>query len=190
MTPGLSDQIEVLGNELKNSSIDPSSFAKPDQTVVKHAHLKWLIDFNKKVISGHVVLSVERLKNDVGKLVLDTWGLTIFNVSWLDGSKRVRLAHELYPEVPEFGSKFEIDLVPIGDKHKFDIQIDYTTSPNSAGLAWMTPEMTQGKRLPFVFSQFEAITARSALPCQDTPSVKMTYSAEVSRLLSVYLIPE
>ncbi|CAG7721754.1 unnamed protein product [Allacma fusca] len=44
----------------------------------------------------------------------------------------------------------------------------------------MTKEQTHGKEHPYLFSQCQAIHARCLLPCQDTPLMKTTYTAEVS----------
>ncbi|KAL1110315.1 hypothetical protein AAG570_007848, partial [Ranatra chinensis] len=57
--------------------------------------------------------------------------------------------------------------------------IIYKTSSKASALQWLRPEQTASKEFPYLFSQCQAIHARSLLPCQDSPSVKFTYSAEV-----------
>ena len=58
--------------------------------------------------------------------------------------------------------------------------IEYETSPNASALQWLSPNTTLGKKYPYLFSQCQAIHARSIVPCQDTPGVKFTYDASVT----------
>jgi leukotriene-A4 hydrolase len=60
------------------------------------------------------------------------------------------------------------------------ISITYETNPGSTALQWLDPLQTSGKKFPFLFSQSQAIHARSFFPCQDTPFVKFTYSSCVN----------
>ena len=50
-----------------------------------------------------------------------------------------------------------------------------STSEQSSGIQWFEPGQTLGKKHPYVYTQFEAILARTFIPCQDTPAVKTTY---------------
>jgi aminopeptidase N len=55
----------------------------------------------------------------------------------------------------------------------------FQTSTEARALQWLNASQTVGGNYPFLFSQCQAIHARSVFPCQDTPSVRFTYSAEV-----------
>jgi len=65
---------------------------------------------------------------------------------------------------------------------RFVICIEYETSPEAGGLQWLSAEQTAGKRQPYMFSQFQPTYARSMVPCQDTPSVKIPYRAKVTNV--------
>ena len=78
--------------------------------------------------------------------------------------------------VNDIGSKLTI-MLPTKTDGEVTLKIIYSTSSNASALQWLTPEQTLGKKHPYMFSQCQAIHARSILPCQDSPSVKFTYNA-------------
>ncbi|XP_001607975.4 leukotriene A-4 hydrolase [Nasonia vitripennis] len=171
---------EIVGwFDMALSPTDPNSFSRPDLAVVTHTHLDVKVDFTKKIFDGSAVLDIEK-KGETEFLLLDVRGLVLLSIiNVIDGS---RLDYCVEKGV-DYGSKLSVQLpdTPIvdGDKIKYKIKIDYRTSQDSTALQWLSPEQTAGGKHPYLFSQCQAIHARSMLPCQDTPYVKSTYSAEI-----------
>ncbi|HEY6089140.1 MAG TPA: M1 family metallopeptidase, partial [Gemmatimonadaceae bacterium] len=73
------------------------------------------------------------------------------------------------------GSPLAIALRPGTDT----IVIDYQNSPDAAAVQWLSPEQTAGKRLPFLFTQGEAILTRTWVPTQDSPGIRQEYDATI-----------
>ena len=159
------------------AAVDSHSYAEPDRYRQTKLALSLDVDFAAKQLRGTARLTVERQTSPAGPLVLDTRDLTIRSVRL--GSQNGRLlAFELGANDPVLGRALTIHL-PRRLKARFDIVIDYETDPAASGLQWLAPELTAAGTHPFMFSQSQAIHARSWVPLQDTPSVRFTYSATV-----------
>jgi leukotriene-A4 hydrolase len=60
------------------------------------------------------------------------------------------------------------------------LRVAYSTSPEASGVQWLNKEQTAGKQHPYLFTQCQAIHARTLMPCQDSSSNKSTYSADIT----------
>ncbi|KAJ1162045.1 hypothetical protein NDU88_002524 [Pleurodeles waltl] len=156
---------------------DPSSFSDTEQFITKHLHLHFHVDFSSSVIRGDVALTVESQQDGLCTLVLDTKDLTIHKIV-VNGQN----ANFTLGEIHSFkGTPLKVTL-PFELTRGQDaiVEISYDTSPKSSALQWLTPELTAGKKHPYLFSQCQATHCRTIIPCQDTPSAKLTYYAQVS----------
>ena len=163
---------------------DPSSYCNADVFVMKHLNLNWTVDFASKTISGSAELTFEANPNrpadaDKLRLILDSKGLAISSAK-LKGDGETDLNFSLGAAHPAFGSPLVLGLpAAVRDSASFVVVIAYSTTPVASALQWLEPRLTAGKKKPFVYSQCQAIHARSLVPCQDTPAVKFTYAAKV-----------
>ena len=153
------------------SRLDPHSYADDTQPQTKSLDWKASVDFPARVLHAEVTLHFGKPAAG-GPLDLDTRALLIDAVLAADGAA---LAYTLHAADPILGSRLEIT-VPAGAE---SIRLRYRTSPEASALQWLTPEQTLGKRHPYLFSQCQAIHARSVLPCQDTPSIRQTFTASL-----------
>jgi leukotriene-A4 hydrolase len=153
---------------------DPQSFAQPDAVKIRELALDLSVDFTRKVLDGSAELRLDWKDKTAKELVLDTRDLHIDGVEGSEaGGKPHKLEFTLGKRDPVLGSALHIVVgatTPV-------IKIRYHTSPEASGLQWLSPEQTAGKKQPFLFSQSEAIHARSWVPLQDTPAVRFTYTA-------------
>ena len=157
---------------------DPHSYSRPDKVKVIHIHLELDVDFKRKILHGHVELTLEKIDPKAKSVILDARNLTVSKVL-LGGADNDKLVFEYNSSHSKIGDKLEVFLPSNGDKKPF-INIFYSTSPTSPGLFWLTPKQTAGQKSPFMFSSSFAILARSIFPCQDSPSVKSPYTATIT----------
>lgn len=153
---------------------DDHSYADLSKVAVKHMHLDLNFDFPERRVMGTVTYKLTRNKGD--ELVLDVKDLNIHKIFIKDKDQDRGLDYKISPPNEIMGSALKVQLPEDTDS----IKIFYSTQPNSAALQWLTPEQTADKRLPFVYTQGQAILTRTWIPCQDSPGARITYSAQVS----------
>ena len=155
---------------------DVHSHSNPHEVRVHHLDLDLDVRFAERRLSGSVTLSVDRVRTGAETLVLDTRDLAIRGVENITGDDgTLEAAYELGETDPILGTPLSIKLHR-GTTH---VRVTYETSPTAIALQWLTAEQTAGKEQPFMFTQSQAIHARSWIPLQDSPSVRVTYSARV-----------
>lgn len=154
------------------------SYANTKDFKATHAALDLTADFDKHRLQGSVDLTFERLGAGAQQLTLDTRDLTIASVQ-LQGPKPATLEFKLGKKDPILGTPLDIALPSTLTAKTFVVRILYETSPGASGLQWLNPAQTAGKKQPYVYSQSQAIHARSWIPLQDTPQIRLTYSAHI-----------
>lgn len=146
---------------------DPHSYSREESKVT---HLNWeaAVDFEKEIITATAVWTLEEGHGDT--VIFDIKDLQV-NEVLVDGS---RALFTIEGDDPLLGSAL---VVPAPGAQT--VSILYNTSPEAEALQWYPAELTQGKRQPFLFTQSQAILARTWVPCQDRPGVRFTYEATV-----------
>ncbi len=155
---------------------DPFTYANYEDVRVTHVDLDLNVDFATQIISGTATLDFERLAEKVASIVLDANDLAIEAVETHSDGQWLTASYELGPDDAVLGSRFEIALPDDADK----VRVTYATSPAAEGIQWLSPEQTAGKEHPFLFTQFQALYARTMVPLQDTPAVRITYDAHIT----------
>ena len=156
---------------------DIHSYGNPQQIAVRHADLDLAVSFDSRKLSGTALLWLDLVDRNATKLVLDTRDLDIAAAETSpDGSKFTQAHFELGNADKILGRALTVDVPPAT---RF-VRIRYSTSPDASGLQWLTPAQTAGKTKPFLFSQNQPIAARSWIPLQDSPALRITYSAKIT----------
>lgn len=154
---------------------DVHSYGNPEKVRVRSVALDLTASFAERTLSGSAILGID-VASGKDPLILDTRDLAIESVEssgsgtsyatakWTVGTRDKILGAPLTVEVPA-GTSF--------------VRVRYASKPEASGLQWLTPEQTAGKKQPFLFSQNQSIHARSWIPIQDSPGVRVTYTARI-----------
>ena len=168
----LSASNEQVTSQAIEAGNDYHSFSNPEAITVTHLDLALTANFEEQILDGTATLDFVRQKPDAQTLILDTRALSINSVTvngesvdYTLGEADQNLGAPLRISVPESATQ---------------VTIDYATSPDASGVQWLTPAQTAGKSHPFLFTQAQAIHARSFIPLQDSPQVRITYDATIN----------
>lgn len=155
-------QTKEMDSNIKSK--DYHTAASRSTARVTHLDLDIQVDMAKHIISGTATYKLdERTNSDT--IYFDTKELKITKIT--DADSHQNLNFELFNSDKVLGSALEV----IVNKDTKSIAIEYVTSENAAALQWIDSS--------FLYTQSQAILARSWIPCQDGPGIRFTYNAKV-----------
>ena len=148
------------------SRTDKSTLSNMEEFLYSHLKLSLTVDFERKRLEGTATWTATVVKPGVTELVLDTSSLDVRSVTVCG----VAAGHMMQPAHSAFGAACTI-LLPEGYLREqgtvLEVAVTYATSPDSSALQWLRPAQTAGKKYPYMFTQCQAIHARTMLPCID-----------------------
>ena len=154
-------------------TIDTHSYAQADKAIVKHLDLSIAVDFEKQQLSGKASWQIDNISGG-NEIIFDQNTLNITKVTLGPDDKPTDFT--IGRDVEYHGGPLKVSI----DKNTTQVNIYYTTTKDAVALQWLSPAQTADKKHPFLFSQGQSIWSRTWLPCQDSPSIRFTYKAEVS----------
>ena len=143
---------------------DHHSYSRPEEAVVTHLNWNAAVDFDTRVITATATYDIETAA-DAERIIFDCTDLTIQAVR-VDGEA---VDYELGPAQRFIGQPLSF---PVSGESR-QVSIDYQSSPEAGALLWVEGDN------PFLFTQSQAILARTWIPCQDSPGIRFTYEAHV-----------
>jgi aminopeptidase N len=158
---------------IHNPQLDAHSFSNLGRIKTKHLHLDLDVNFENKTIYG--VARHEMINKGTDTAIFDIKGLSIQKVTLGDKNLEVNTDYVIGTEDSILGAPLFVKI----NKDVTKINIYYQTTENSEALDWLAPELTKGKKFPYLYTQGQAILTRTWIPCQDSPSNRITYSADV-----------
>lgn len=151
---------------------DHHSFSKAEEVVLTHLMWDAEVDFDSKRVLATATWTIDN-KKEVDTIYLDSRNLNIEEIYLDDAERPVQYS---LTQVSDFlGSRLAIPIESTTKK----IRIKYHTTKGADALQFLNPQQTADKTHPFLFTQSQAILARTWLPCQDSPGIRFTYEAKV-----------
>ncbi len=156
----------------EDPSRDLHSYANAAEARATHLDLDLEVDFEARQLRGTCTLDVVGPGTD---LVLDTRDIDVERVEVSERGEPFRdTAFEVGSRDPILGAPLR---VARGTAAR--VRVTYATRERASGLQWLAPTQTADGRYPFLYSQSQAIHARSWIPLQDSPGIRVTYTARI-----------
>ena len=157
---------------------DPNTLSNYDAWRTRHTTANLNIEFDDKRLRGSVILELESQTDKASKeIILDSSYVDVSSIK-LNAAPS---AWEIRDRIGANGSPVHISVPNGASKGEVvKLEIELATTDKCTALQWLTPAQTSNKVAPFMFSQCQAIHARSLFPCQDTPDVKSTYDFNIT----------
>lgn len=151
--------------------IDPHSYTDDAQPKVTALDWSARVDFSTRTLDAAATLHLDAPGG--GPLDLDTRDL---HVTAVTDDRGRDVPFVLHPPAPVLGERLSLTLAD-GTR---SVTVRYRTDPHASALQWLEPAQTAGGEHPFLFSQCQAIHARSVVPLQDTPQRRITFRASLT----------
>ena len=156
----------------ENLIIDTHTLSNYQDLPIKNTHLELSVNFQEKKIKGSVTHQFDKNRK-VNLLILDTKYLKIDSIQ--DGN-----GNSLEYSIGESDELLGSALTVILNSESNEVVVFYETTDKSEALDWLLPNQTAGKTFPFMYTQGQSIFTRSWIPIQDTPGIRITYTAKIN----------
>jgi len=169
--------VVIHGKVFANAAAtDSHSFANVQDVRTTNLSLDLTVDFTRKQLSGYAEHQLQWLNPKATRFIVDTRALVVEKVQGLAADGQWSdIKYVLGIADPIKGQPLTMQLTP----KVSTVRIFYHTTDGTTGLQWLSAMQTTEKKQPFLFSQSQAIHARSWIPLQDTPAVRLTYQAHI-----------
>ena len=151
---------------------DPHTYAIESEATVQKLYLDLSVDFEKKILRGKAQWTINK-STDATAIHFDTKNLVIEKITIGENELPWKFSNGKTDDV--LGTEL---IIPLESNTKI-VSIYYSTTPESSACQWLSAQQTAGKKLPFMFTQCQAILGRTLYPCQDSPGIRFTYEADL-----------
>ena len=185
-------EMDIMESEGRLSQNDPHSYANTEEVTTTHIHIELETKFfeNFFKLEGFVILHLLKRKKNAQTVRIDARELKIESIMDEDsrGLDWKIVKNMIYDMPSQLGDLVEITL-PESQKNEYKIYIYYETEDchlwlssgcAGGGLYYYDsfPDEEEGRTL--FFTQGQATNTRTWIPCQDTPTAKVTYTATIT----------